>query len=433
MTQVVNEQNDINGINFVAGLSDPGEMIRCGYRPELRRLAGEGDLAYANRIRPLVMALPQVERDVILTAAVRRASLDNSSGRIACVVAGEPAWHGLGKQVSGAMTSAEAIRLAEQDWEVELWDSPARHPATGKVINDDSRRKAVRSDTHAVLGTVGVNYTPLQNREAFDFMDEVIGHGLAKYETAGAVMGGRRVWMLARLPQTLVAADGDETKPYVLLMNAHDGSMAVRVLATTVRVVCNNTMNLAGRSGGSGVAIRHTKSMKGKVAEARRALNVVARQVDEYGQKMELMASVAIGQDVARGVYRKWFPDQTRPATVPSGTDGAATLAAILEGHDQSREVVAGLLEAHYAATERIAKRNGKILDRLLENFAADPARGTVWGAFNAVTEYADHQTTWRGEGEERADNRLCSAWWGAGHKLKEEALQEFVTVAATR
>lgn len=86
---VVSEQHDLSCINWVAGLSDPGEMFRCGYLPEIRRQDGEQDAEYAERIRPIVMALPKHERDKIMGAAIRRAGLDVSTGKIAVMVAGQ--------------------------------------------------------------------------------------------------------------------------------------------------------------------------------------------------------------------------------------------------------------------------------------------------------------------------------------------------------
>src|SRR3990167_966436 len=114
--KVVSENHDLDGINWVAGLSDPGEMVRCGYLPEIRRLANEQDEIYAERIRPIVMALPKTERDQIMGSAIKRASLDTSNGRINVMVAGKAPWHGLGVNVDKATTSAEAIKFAGLDW-----------------------------------------------------------------------------------------------------------------------------------------------------------------------------------------------------------------------------------------------------------------------------------------------------------------------------
>jgi len=170
--RIVSEQHDTSAINFVTGLSDPGEMIKCGYLPQLRRREGERDAEYAERIRPLVMALPQAERDVIMNAAVKRAALDTSNGKVSAAFAGRAPWHGLGTVVDRAMTSDEALNLANMNWRVSKEQLSYEH--------DGMKRHAeawgiVRTDTGDCLGTVGSRYMPVQNQEGFAFLDKVIG------------------------------------------------------------------------------------------------------------------------------------------------------------------------------------------------------------------------------------------------------------------
>jgi phage/plasmid-like protein (TIGR03299 family) len=195
--------------------------------------------------------------------------IDESTGRPACMVVGTPAWHQRGVVVSEAQTSAEAITLAGQDWLVEKWALQTYGIRQGAplVLDVEDQYATVRTDTGAVLGVVSGLYRIFQNREAFDFMDELVGEKLALYETAGALRGGRRVWMLARIPKELRVGNTDDTiLPYVLLASSHDGSLALRVIPTTVRVVCQNTLNLAlSRAGSTGVTIRHLDSLEGRV------------------------------------------------------------------------------------------------------------------------------------------------------------------------
>ena len=101
----------------------------------------------------------------------------------------------------------------------------------------------MRSTDHAPLGIVSDRYKVVQNEDAFQFTDDLLGEGVT-YETAGALQGGRKVWLLARMPQRYVIA-GDEITPYMVFMNSHDGSSGVKVAMTPIRVVCQNTLNLA--------------------------------------------------------------------------------------------------------------------------------------------------------------------------------------------
>ena len=137
--------------------------------------------------------------------------LDLTTGRAAVMVAGVAAWHRLGTNVADIQTSADAIRLASLDWRVDQWPLVARrdgieHEVPGRVAN-------VRSDTGGVLGVVGRDHQVFQNCDAFAFMDALVGDRLAMYETAGAIRGGRVVWMMARLPRTVWATDDDPIRP----------------------------------------------------------------------------------------------------------------------------------------------------------------------------------------------------------------------------
>jgi phage/plasmid-like protein (TIGR03299 family) len=135
----------------------------------------------------------------------------DTTGRAAVFTVGTPPWHRLGITVADAQTSEEAIRLAALDWSVEPWPFIARHNGTDREVPD--RVANIRADTGAVLGVVSRDYQIFQNSDAFAFMDSIVGDRLAMYETAGAIRGGRLVWMMARLPRTVWAADDDPIHP----------------------------------------------------------------------------------------------------------------------------------------------------------------------------------------------------------------------------
>ena len=137
-------------------------------------------------------------------------AIDQTTGRAAVFVTGEPAWHRLGVVIENATTSAEAIGLAGLDWRVEQWPVRAFDPDNHSIeagIPDTVAN--VRTDTKAVLGVVGKRYRVFQNHEAFDFMDGLVGDKLAMYETAGSLHGGKRVWMMASIPKEYRAGPDD--------------------------------------------------------------------------------------------------------------------------------------------------------------------------------------------------------------------------------
>jgi phage/plasmid-like protein (TIGR03299 family) len=312
--------------------------------------------------------------------------LDFSTGRAACFVAGEPAWHRLGVNVADAQTSESAIKLAALNWEVRKEQVTYWNRAQATWANVDGSYAIVRGDTEQALGIVGEFYRPLQNAEAFDFMDSIVGEKLAIFETAGALKGGRRVWCLAKLPGTIEVKGDDVVQPYILLTNSHDGTSAVRILPTTVRVVCQNTLNLAlGRAGASGFSIVHTVSMAGRVAQAREALGMIGNRFGEFQQQSQTLARRSLNSEQ----LAKYFAGLIATRSEKSQKK---LLAAFFENLHNSRNNIAGI-------------------------------GGTAWAAYNAVSEFADHQLAVTGKTQlERDDNRLQSIWFGTADRLKQAA-----------
>ena len=150
----------------------------------------------------------------------------------------EKPWHGLGVEVKEAPTSTDALVHAGLDWEVLQKNV---YTEDGTLIS--GYKVNIRDSDNAALGIVSDRYRVVQNENAFRFTDDLLGAGVT-YETAGALQGGRRVWLLARMPERYIVA-GDEIAPYLVVMNAHDGSSGIKVAMTPIRVVCQNTLNLA--------------------------------------------------------------------------------------------------------------------------------------------------------------------------------------------
>ena len=192
----------------------------------------------------------------------------------------EKPWHGLGTVVREAPTSENALRLAGLDWNVvqEAIYTPFREKIEGFKAN-------VRDTDRKVLGVVSDRYKVVQNVEAFSFTDELLGHGV-RYETAGSLSGGRRVWLLARLPREDIIA-GERISPYLVFSNTHDGSGSVKVAVTPVRVVCNNTLNLALETAQRSFSMVHTGNISDKITEARDTLFKAESYMDRLGAEFE--------------------------------------------------------------------------------------------------------------------------------------------------
>ncbi len=213
----------------------------------------------------------------------------------------EKPWHGMGICVDEAPTSKEALRLAGLDWEVLQKDIYTKEgiPVVGYKAN-------VRSTDQQVLGVVTDRYKVIQNQEAFAFTDALLGKGV-RYETAGALQGGKRVWLLARLPREYIIA-GECISPYLVFSNTHDGSGAVRVAITPIRVVCNNTLNLALETAKRSWSMVHTGDIKGKIQEATETLFMAEKYMENLGNEFERLRNINITDDMVQDEIELLLP-----------------------------------------------------------------------------------------------------------------------------
>lgn len=189
-------------------------------------------------------------------------------------------WHGLGTMVEEAPDSGTALELAGLDWQVVQKDL-----VTGDGIPVPGFKANLRDTDNRVLGVVTSRYRVIQNQEAFAFTDALLGEGVT-YETAGSLQDGRRTWILARLPQKYIIS-GDEVTPYLVFMNSHDGSGAVRAAMTPVRVVCQNTLNLALETARRSWSTTHVGDVRGKLEDARDTLLYAGEYMAALGKAVD--------------------------------------------------------------------------------------------------------------------------------------------------
>lgn len=199
----------------------------------------------------------------------------------------ETPWHGMGTRVEKAPTSADAIQLAGLDWDVipHVLTTDTGIPVPGYFAN-------VRDSDNSVLGVVGKQYTIVQNRDAFAFSDSLLGEGVT-YETAGSLANGKRIWLLARLPEVYKIL-GDEVVPYLVLTNTHDGTGSIKVAMTPTRVVCQNTLNAALSSAKRTWSAVHKRSVNSKIDEARQTLGFARAYMEALSKEMEKLAMIKI-------------------------------------------------------------------------------------------------------------------------------------------
>ena len=191
-------------------------------------------------------------------------------------------WHGLGTRVNEAPASKEALRIAGLDWRV------LQEPIfTGTDERVEGYKANIRDSDRKVLGVVTDRYKVIQNEEAFAFTDELLGEGV-RYETAGSLQGGRKVWLLAHMPHEYIIT-GERISPYLLFSNTHDGSGAIRVALTPIRVICQNTLNLALSTAKRSWSMIHTGDVHQKIDEAKDTLFRAEKYMDELGKEVEAL------------------------------------------------------------------------------------------------------------------------------------------------
>lgn len=213
----------------------------------------------------------------------------------------EKPWHGLGVKVADALSSAEALAASGLDWKV----------VQKKILTEDGDpapgfKANVRDSDGKVLGIVSDRYRVVQNGEAFAFTDRLLGEGV-RYETAGSLNGGRRVWVLARMPREYIML-GDRVSPYMVFSNTHDGSGAIRVAMTPVRVVCSNTLNLALSTAARGWSAMHTAGALDKIGEAEHTLFMAERYMDALGREFESLSRVKLADARAEACMNALLP-----------------------------------------------------------------------------------------------------------------------------
>jgi len=295
---------------------------------------------------------------------------------------GPAPWHNLGTELVNVATAREAIEAAGLSYTVAkkpLGDMvKPNHPADVSDL-----WAIVRTDTGDVLGIVGDSYEPIQNSDAFTFFDNLVRTNEAVYETAGVIGRGERVWILATLPGFIRVRGKDVVNKYVLLTNSHFGGSPVCAKLTPIRVACNNTLTGAHQRT-SEVHFRHTRNANENLAQAATLLGL------SYSAYRQL--NITFNRMALRMISEKELLDYVR-ALAPDNEEG--------EDNARTKEIRDKVLCLHESG-------QGSSL-----------ARGTLWGAYNSVTEYTDHLMV-----DVDPTKRLESIWFGRGEQLKVKAFQ---------
>ena len=196
-------------------------------------------------------------------------------------------WHGLGTRVENALSSGEALKASGLDWQVIQKPIMTNDltPITGYKAN-------IRDSDNKVLGVVSDRYKVVQNAEAFAFTDALLGEGV-RYETAGSLQEGKKIWLLAKLPEKYII-EGEQIEPYLVFSSSHDGSGAIKAAMTPIRVVCQNTLNLALSSAKRVWSTIHMGELAAKMDEAHNTLLLAEKYMRDLGGEFSRLSRIKI-------------------------------------------------------------------------------------------------------------------------------------------
>jgi phage/plasmid-like protein (TIGR03299 family) len=321
--------------------------------------------------------------------------IDMSNDRANIAFVGEKPWHGLGHELQKG-ADIETWKIAA-GMNFDLVAKPALYlDDDGEFGRVEGRNVLLRSDTRDALSIVSDRYNIVQPGEVLEFYRDLVGAAGFDLETAGVLAGGRRYWALASIGEQARIMGQDAISGYLMLGTSCDGSLATTAAFTSVRIVCQNTLNFAVQD------IENNRRMSVKVPHN--------STFDPQAVKTEL--------GLAQRSWQSFVEEASKMATRKVSNKEAVEFLVRVLG-DETKPVE--------------EQEDAKTIKRVYELFTGDgmgsemkSAAGTTWGLVNAVTEYYDHRRPTR-----TADSRLNRAWFGDGAAAKAKAWDAAVTLLA--
>ncbi|AZB30314.1 DUF932 domain-containing protein [Chryseobacterium balustinum] len=332
-------------------------------------------------------------------------NFNNRTGKYSFFSVKEKAWHNLGQIVQEYPTSEQAIKFAGLDYEVEK--SPLFTKGAGIIENSngieitDSALEVpnylanIRTDNNTVLGVVGKDYHIVQNRETFSFFDSIIGGGDGiLYETAGALGNGERIFITAKLPDYIRVGNGDDiTEKYIFLTTSHDGSGSITAAFTSVRIVCQNTLNASLKDMSNVVRIRHTAGAKQRLEDAHKVMGLANQLSNELENTFNHWAKITVGDyEMKRLIQLALCPNKE-------------TLTHLQKGNfDEISTLFKNTVDDAFAYA------------MISESQQMETTKGTLFGAYNAVTGFYKNVKTYKDD-----ETKLQSIVMGGTAQMKSQ------------
>ena len=309
--------------------------------------------------------------------------------------AGEKPWHGLGNKLTTLQPLDVWKRQAGMDWMIE--ESEVRYitgnHTVGAIHSFPEQKVLYRSDTKRPLAVVSKRFQVVQPEEVLEFYRDLTEHAGFELETAGVLREGRKFWALARTGQSTTLKGKDQVNGYLLLATACDGSLATTAQFTSVRVVCNNTLQIALGDNRGAVKVPHRSEFNAEAVKQQ--LGITVAPWNRFVAKMKDLVACPVDPDSVDGLLRRMLTYPGQPGQAPVVNEQAMrTVRALYDGGGRGAQLAS--------------------------------SRGTAWGLLNSVTEYVDHHRRARSD-----DHRREAAWFGQGAQFKQRAWDELIQLTA--
>ena len=300
---------------------------------------------------------------------------------------GATPWHGLGNQLTEQQPIHIWLKEAGMDWSIQQSDVLFNADSSALHIRSHSDAKVLyRSDSLEPLSVVSNRYKVVQPHEVLNFYKDLVSVGGFELETAGVLKGGRKLWALAKTGQEAKIKGNDRIKAYLLLATSCDGTLCTTAQFTSVRVVCNNTLQMATRDSNGAVKVPH--STKFDPSQVKEALGIGFANWESFMTNLKQLSQRTVSQQEADSFIRTVLNEPELTEENVQGSKMFQTVNTLYQGKGMGSEL--------------------------------SSASGTAWGLVNAMTEYVDHHRRARNQ-----DNRLDSAWFGQGAILKQKAFNQ--------
>lgn len=323
--------------------------------------------------------------------------IDMTSGRANMAFVGEKPWHGLGQELSSGASIDQWRIEAGLDWSVGRaqvkFETPNPDFETRPLIHTGESEVLYRSDTFAQLGIVSDRYQIVQPGAVLEFFRDIVGQGNMELETAGSLDGGRKVWALAKTGDSFSLMGQDRVEGYLLLSTSFDGSMATRAQFTSVRVVCNNTLQMAASDCKGAIKIPHSTTFNAQGVKI--DLGILGGAFSHFeSQATELAKRSLTNKEAMALLISVMAPEAKEPDQISTKKFNQIKTIYDLYAH-------AGMGSSFRSS------------------------QGTAWGLVNAMTEYVDHQSG------NNSNNRFRSAQFGPGASLKSDTFAQALKLVA--